>query len=103
MWVLARSKALKYPQLVPDIRFNYFETNQPVFLPSEQILLSLALHQLYKIKTSVLTDSNGRYSIVSQYFLPNKTVTQIRNHLKNVCSSSVTPIHSIIIVIIIKQ
>lgn len=101
MWVLARSKALKYPQLVPDVRFEYYETANAVFLPSEQILLSLALFQLFQIKISELGNYNGRYSLVSQYFLPNKSANQICNHLKNVRSSSSTPIHKIITVLIL--
>lgn len=98
MWVFARSKALKYPQLVSDVRFEYFETTQPVFLPSEQILLSLALFELFQVKHSSLGNLNGKYSLVAQYFLPNKTVTQIRNHLKNVRACPSTPIHKIITV-----
>lgn len=98
MLALSKSKALKYPQLVPDVRFEKFEKSFAVFLPSEQIILSLSLFELFQVKHSSCANSNGRYQLVSQLFLANKSVSQIRNHIKNVKANPTTPVHFIITV-----
>lgn len=63
-------------------RFMSFDDQNGTFLPSEDILLSLALFQLKHVKHSTWFNWNGKYQLISRNFLPNKTVSQIRNHLK---------------------
>ncbi|KAI1713989.1 hypothetical protein DdX_08874 [Ditylenchus destructor] len=97
MWVFARSSALKYPQLLPIFRFSKFDSLYSTFLPSEQMLLALALYELKHVKHSSWNNWNGRYQLIATNFLPNKSVQQVRNHLKNVrCSTRTTPLHTII-------
>ncbi|KAI1717732.1 hypothetical protein Ddc_09581 [Ditylenchus destructor] len=97
MWVFARSSALKYAQLLPIFRFSKFDSLYSTFLPSEQMLLALALYELKHVKHSSWNNWNGRYQLIATNYLPNKTVQQVRNHLKNVrCSTRTTPLHTII-------
>lgn len=97
MWVFARSSAIRYHDMVPEFRFMSFDDQNGTFLPSEDILLSLALFQLKHVKHSTWFNWNGKYQLISRNFLPNKTVSQIRNHLKNIRSnSSPSPIQTIV-------
>lgn len=82
-WVLSRSRAIRFPELVPERRFDVFSSNITTFLVSEQLLLALALYELKHVKHSTWNNWNGKYALISSNFLPNKTVTQIKTHLRN--------------------
>jgi len=97
MWVYSRSAALKFPELVPEFRFFNFDSPLSLFLPSEDILLALALMELRNVKHSSWCNWNGKYQLISRHFLPNKSVSQIRNHLKNIRSHpSPSPVQVIV-------
>lgn len=100
MWVLSQSRALKYPELIPKLRFVIFPKPYSLFLRSEQLLLSTALFSLKHVKHSSWRNSNGKYQLIAKHFLPVRTVNQIRNHLKNIrCSTaSSNPINEIVCV-----
>jgi hypothetical protein len=71
MWVLARSAALKYPELVPEFRFAHFSNLSSLFLPSEDILLALGLVELKHVKHSSWCNWNGRYQLIGMLFYHN--------------------------------
>jgi hypothetical protein len=100
--VLAKSRALIYPELLPSTQPQAHAAPFSNFIASEQMLLALALFELHHVPHS--TGGVGRvtvskYQTISTYFLPNKTPNQIRNHLKNVRSGSgSSPLHQLIMV-----
>lgn len=100
MWVLSQSGALKYPQLVPKLRFAIFPKPCSTFFQSEQLLLAISLNALKNIKHSSWRNSNGKYHLIAKHYLPARSITQIRNHLKNIRSSTAVfnPINEIVCV-----
>lgn len=99
-WALSRSKALRYPELVPERRFDIFPATITTFLVSEQLLLALALFELRHVKHSTWSNWNGKYQLISSNFLPNKSVPQIKSHLRNQrgsTSNNKLPIQQILI------
>lgn len=100
MWVLSQSRALKYPELIPKLRFAIFPKPFSPFLRSEQLLLAAAIFSLKHVKHSSWRNSNGKYQLIAKHFLPVRSVNQIRNHLKNIrCSTAVdNPINTIVCV-----
>ena len=73
MWVYARSLALRHPELLPRCRFTKADTPHTKFLPSEQMLLAMALYLLQDVKHSNWKKSLGKYGLIALHFLPNKT------------------------------
>ncbi|KAL3114256.1 hypothetical protein niasHT_014100 [Heterodera trifolii] len=107
MWVLSRSGAVRYPELLCPYRFSSAEDCDKLqsskmgptqrFLHSEQLLLAIGLYQLCGVQSHRNGKMRNRYQHIQQYFLPTKRVDQIRNHIKNVHSSpSPTIYHQLI-------
>uniref|UniRef100_A0A915PJU5 Uncharacterized protein n=1 Tax=Setaria digitata TaxID=48799 RepID=A0A915PJU5_9BILA len=92
MLVLSRSKALIFPELLPQVRMKMFPTFYPYFTREEECLLALGLYQFAHLKQ--VSGKQKRYALISQHLLPNKMHSQIRLHLKNFrCSSQ--PVHAL--------
>ncbi|KAH7689510.1 CBN-GON-4 protein, partial [Aphelenchoides avenae] len=94
--VLARSGALVYPKLISTTSFYACAQYHSVFLPSEQLLLAMGLVALRHVRHSNWNFCRGKYALISENFLPNKTVMQIRNFMKNARGSKPNPLHQIV-------
>ncbi|KAI6211963.1 hypothetical protein M3Y96_00490100 [Aphelenchoides besseyi] len=99
--ILSESEAVCYPELISTSQPANHPSFSSSFLVSEQILLSLALFELHHVPHAtggISRQNRSKYQIVSTYFLPNKSVNQIRNHLKNVRAGNLkSPLHQLII------
>ncbi|VDK70616.1 unnamed protein product [Onchocerca ochengi] len=92
MFVLSRSKALLFPELLPQVRMKMFSTFYPYFIREEECLLALGLYQFAHLKQ--LPEKRKCYALISQHLLANKMQSQIRLHLKNFRGSS-QPVHTL--------
>ncbi|VDO40487.1 unnamed protein product [Onchocerca flexuosa] len=94
MFVLSRSKALLFPELLPQVRMKMFSTFYPYFIREEECLLALGLYQFAHLKQ--LPEKRKCYALISQHLLANKIQSQIRLHLKNFRGSS-QPVHTLFV------
>ncbi|VDM08230.1 unnamed protein product, partial [Wuchereria bancrofti] len=93
MFVLSRSRALLFPELLPQVRMEMFPTFYPYFIREEECLLALGLYQFTHLKQF---SGKRRYALINEHLLANKTQSQIRLHLKNFrCSNQ--PIHTLFV------
>ncbi|CAG9538705.1 unnamed protein product [Cercopithifilaria johnstoni] len=94
MLVLSRSKALLFPELLPQVRMKMFPSFYPYFVREEECLLALGLYQFSHLKQ--FSGKGKRYALINQHLLANKTQSQIRLHLKNFrCSNQ--PVHTLFV------
>ncbi|KAM3721640.1 GON-4-like protein [Dirofilaria immitis] len=94
VFVLSRSKALLFPELLPQVRMKMFPTFYPYFIREEECLLALGLYQFAHLKH--LSGKRKCYALISQHLLANKMQSQIRLHLKNFrCSNQ--PVHTLFV------
>ncbi|VDK74015.1 unnamed protein product [Litomosoides sigmodontis] len=94
MLVLSRSKALVFPELLPQVRMKVFPSFYPYFIREEECLLALGLYQFAHLKQ--FSGKRKCYALINQHLLANKTQSQIRLHLKNFRSSN-QPIHTLFV------
>ncbi|EFO26282.1 hypothetical protein LOAG_02198 [Loa loa] len=94
MFVLSRSRALLFPDLLPQVRLEMFPAFYPYFIREEECLLALGLYQFAHLKQ--FSGKRRCYALISQHLLANKTQSQIRLHLKNFrCSNQ--PLHTLFV------
>ncbi|KAL3998129.1 hypothetical protein ACH3XW_13770 [Acanthocheilonema viteae] len=92
MLVLSRSKALLFPELLPQVGMKMFPSFYQYFIREEECLLALGLCQFAHLKQ--FSGKRKCYSLISQHLLANKTQSQIRLHLKNFRFSN-QPVHTL--------
>uniref|UniRef100_A0A1I7SE09 GON-4-like protein n=1 Tax=Bursaphelenchus xylophilus TaxID=6326 RepID=A0A1I7SE09_BURXY len=83
--VLANSKALKFPDLLP-VHLPRRHPQSGVFLPSEKMLLSLGLYALNHYPEPKKSEFNFKNKYLIDLFLPNKYMNSINstiNHARN--------------------
>uniref|UniRef100_A0A0N5AAE7 GON-4-like protein n=1 Tax=Syphacia muris TaxID=451379 RepID=A0A0N5AAE7_9BILA len=88
MVVLSRSEAVLFPELVPDVRMQLTSSYYRYFSKEEERLLALGLYEFSHVPHCSYQQPNGRNSLISRHYLPTKTPTQIKNHMKNFRSST---------------
>ncbi|KAK6105334.1 hypothetical protein QQG55_19845 [Brugia pahangi] len=94
MFILSRSRALLFPELLPQVRMEIFPTFYPYFIREEECLLALGLYQFTHLKQ--FSAKRRCYALINEHLLANKTQSQIRLHLKNFrCSNQ--PVHTLFV------
>uniref|UniRef100_A0A1I7WJF9 Mab-21 domain-containing protein n=1 Tax=Heterorhabditis bacteriophora TaxID=37862 RepID=A0A1I7WJF9_HETBA len=80
--VLSRSRALRYPDLIPGVQPEPSENNHMYFTEGEDLLLALGLIQFRHVPHSTCHNPHGRFYQIHLHYVPCKTPHQIKNHMK---------------------
>uniref|UniRef100_A0A1I7TD88 GON-4-like protein n=1 Tax=Caenorhabditis tropicalis TaxID=1561998 RepID=A0A1I7TD88_9PELO len=94
--VLSRSKAIRYPALIPLCQPEFIPQRLTHFLHEEDIMLAIALLQFAHLPRRAEKNVMDRYNVIERNCLPARSAYHIRNHLKTMRRASKNPIHEII-------
>ncbi|PAV56278.1 hypothetical protein WR25_15706 [Diploscapter pachys] len=88
--VLSRSRAIRFPDLVPPCQPRIFVYPLNKFTNEENLLYAMGLMQFGHLPTHAGLYGIGytSYALIQKNFLPIKTELQIKNHLRNAKNST---------------